>query len=272
MFYISLNDWSELNRHLRSIHELLRYIHKVLDRGEDVRVPIGHEFDRYKSFVASEAAYASKIRGAMGVTSFSAVEDPDAITSYHQLLERTWGPNEVVPGMHIEDYRPVLDFLDDVPAVVQANVGRWIFNRRKELEAVGHRVSGSTLLVDRPLIYMCDNTATWRNRERWAGTLASLTTLRAIEWREQKGGRNLVLGVGVRVMKPNDEYSYLLIRDGARLSAELRRGLEWTFGVANFKTFETYKLRVGRNEPCPCASGRKYKHCHGGSEGLAFSR
>ncbi|MGN0917751.1 MAG: SEC-C metal-binding domain-containing protein, partial [Oxalobacter sp.] len=21
--------------------------------------------------------------------------------------------------------------------------------------------------------------------------------------------------------------------------------------------------RVGRNEPCPCGSGRKYKHCHG---------
>ena len=21
--------------------------------------------------------------------------------------------------------------------------------------------------------------------------------------------------------------------------------------------------RVGRNEPCPCRSGKKYKHCHG---------
>jgi len=21
--------------------------------------------------------------------------------------------------------------------------------------------------------------------------------------------------------------------------------------------------RVGRNEPCPCGSGKKYKHCHG---------
>ena len=21
--------------------------------------------------------------------------------------------------------------------------------------------------------------------------------------------------------------------------------------------------KVGRNEPCPCGSGRKYKHCHG---------
>jgi preprotein translocase subunit SecA len=22
---------------------------------------------------------------------------------------------------------------------------------------------------------------------------------------------------------------------------------------------------VGRNEPCPCGSGKKYKHCHGAS-------
>ena len=21
--------------------------------------------------------------------------------------------------------------------------------------------------------------------------------------------------------------------------------------------------RIGRNEPCPCGSGKKYKHCHG---------
>ncbi|MEO7938530.1 MAG: SEC-C metal-binding domain-containing protein [Burkholderiaceae bacterium] len=22
--------------------------------------------------------------------------------------------------------------------------------------------------------------------------------------------------------------------------------------------------KVGRNEPCPCGSGKKFKHCHGG--------
>jgi preprotein translocase subunit SecA len=24
--------------------------------------------------------------------------------------------------------------------------------------------------------------------------------------------------------------------------------------------------KVGRNEPCPCGSGKKYKHCHGKTE------
>jgi preprotein translocase subunit SecA len=25
--------------------------------------------------------------------------------------------------------------------------------------------------------------------------------------------------------------------------------------------------KVGRNEPCPCGSGKKYKHCHGALQG-----
>jgi preprotein translocase subunit SecA len=24
--------------------------------------------------------------------------------------------------------------------------------------------------------------------------------------------------------------------------------------------------KVGRNDPCPCGSGKKYKHCHGREE------
>jgi preprotein translocase subunit SecA len=29
------------------------------------------------------------------------------------------------------------------------------------------------------------------------------------------------------------------------------------------ETFVREGRKVGRNEPCPCGSGRKYKHCHG---------
>jgi preprotein translocase subunit SecA len=27
--------------------------------------------------------------------------------------------------------------------------------------------------------------------------------------------------------------------------------------------FTREQPKVGRNEPCPCGSGKKYKHCHG---------
>jgi len=29
------------------------------------------------------------------------------------------------------------------------------------------------------------------------------------------------------------------------------------------KPFQQFGKKVGRNEPCPCGSGKKYKHCHG---------
>ena len=31
----------------------------------------------------------------------------------------------------------------------------------------------------------------------------------------------------------------------------------------NEKLKEISKNKIGRNEPCPCKSGKKYKHCHG---------
>ena len=33
--------------------------------------------------------------------------------------------------------------------------------------------------------------------------------------------------------------------------------------VAVSKPIVRDKPKVGRNEPCPCGSGKKYKHCHG---------
>ncbi|MDH3941521.1 MAG: SEC-C metal-binding domain-containing protein, partial [Xanthomonadales bacterium] len=32
---------------------------------------------------------------------------------------------------------------------------------------------------------------------------------------------------------------------------------------AGHETFVREGRKVGRNEPCPCGSGNKYKHCHG---------
>lgn len=34
-------------------------------------------------------------------------------------------------------------------------------------------------------------------------------------------------------------------------------------------TAPRHVIRIGRNEPCPCGSGKKYKECHA-SEGSAF--
>jgi len=33
--------------------------------------------------------------------------------------------------------------------------------------------------------------------------------------------------------------------------------------AAEAQTFVRQQQKVGRNDPCPCGSGKKYKHCHG---------
>ncbi|HEY6452633.1 MAG TPA: SEC-C metal-binding domain-containing protein, partial [Steroidobacteraceae bacterium] len=50
-------------------------------------------------------------------------------------------------------------------------------------------------------------------------------------------------------------------------------GLAGMAGVAGAQSLEPVApfvrsdRKVGRNEPCPCGSGRKYKHCHGALAG-----
>jgi preprotein translocase subunit SecA len=34
-------------------------------------------------------------------------------------------------------------------------------------------------------------------------------------------------------------------------------------GGAAREPFIRKERKIGRNEPCPCGSGKKYKHCHG---------
>jgi preprotein translocase subunit SecA len=34
-------------------------------------------------------------------------------------------------------------------------------------------------------------------------------------------------------------------------------------GADHHQPFVRDARKVGRNEPCPCGSGKKYKHCHG---------
>lgn len=55
---------------------------------------------------------------------------------------------------------------------------------------------------------------------------------------------------------------------GERLDARARRRLMGAAAVAAHRLWKHFHdssavPRAGRNEPCPCGSGRKYKHCHG---------
>jgi preprotein translocase subunit SecA len=51
------------------------------------------------------------------------------------------------------------------------------------------------------------------------------------------------------------------VEEQYRKSEELPKDFKHQSATAESK--EDQVPRVGRNEPCPCGSGKKYKHCHG---------
>jgi preprotein translocase subunit SecA len=52
-------------------------------------------------------------------------------------------------------------------------------------------------------------------------------------------------------------------RDEAAATSGSGRGAAQASDASRPETFVRSDRKVGRNEPCPCGSGKKYKHCHG---------
>jgi preprotein translocase subunit SecA len=50
---------------------------------------------------------------------------------------------------------------------------------------------------------------------------------------------------------------------GEEQQAAARRAAEGVSRPAKVETFQRQGKKIGRNDPCPCGSGKKYKHCHG---------
>ena len=49
----------------------------------------------------------------------------------------------------------------------------------------------------------------------------------------------------------------------AAAAAARRRGRRAPAATTSIKTVRREEPKVGRNDPCPCGSGKKYKKCHG---------
>lgn len=58
------------------------------------------------------------------------------------------------------------------------------------------------------------------------------------------------------------DYLYELPQWDAIFSDDKRKEIRKAFN--NSKTVRS-EVRIGRNDPCPCGSGKKYKKCHGAS-------
>ena len=74
--------------------------------------------------------------------------------------------------------------------------------------------------------------------------------------------KDMAIAAGEEWMEAEDE---------ARLLAEIRQGLadhlidvrRYWFEKSIPPTVKRDSPKIGRNDPCPCGSGKKYKACHG---------
>ena len=81
----------------------------------------------------------------------------------------------------------------------------------------------------------------------------------------------LVLTGEARALAEENGEEWMGDEDEAKMVAEIREGLadhlhdvrDYWFERAKPQTQRREEPKVGRNDPCPCGSGKKYKHCHG---------
>jgi uncharacterized protein len=81
----------------------------------------------------------------------------------------------------------------------------------------------------------------------------------------------LVLTGQARELAVENGQEWMSDADEARLLTDIRAGLadhlldvrEYWFEKARPVTMKREEPKVGRNDPCPCGSGKKYKNCHG---------
>lgn len=267
VFCVSLDDWRELNGHIRSVNGVLRYVQRVLGHGAALAVPFGEERCRFAKLVGADAASTVGSATAVPSLSYDGVDDPVAVAMYRELLEKVWDGEARGPTLTADECRRILDVLDDVPVAMQVRVGRWVLDKRRTLQQTCQRASGCIAVGGDDghsvLIYMCDAEANEASRERWVAELGTLTLVRAAEWREQHIRDPRVVGIGVREADGGVEYSYIYSSGSVAVPGDVRMMIEWRYGISDFRTGRNRTLRLGRNEPCPCGSGRKVKRCHG---------
>jgi hypothetical protein len=238
VFVVSLEDWEDLNHHVRSVNGLLRYISRVLEAQIDGTVPFGRERDRFYQVAEADSASASAREGSVPWFAVDGSHEDLGVALYRELLERVWLGDARGPALSATECRLVLDFLDDVPVAMQARVGRWVLSKRRKLSATGSRQSGLVILGNRPMIFVCDVERNEPEADAWNAELGALTAVRIAEWAEQRSTLTSAVCVGVREMREGVEYTHIYASHelGALVPTELRRSVEERYGVPHLSS------------------------------------
>ncbi|HUP23694.1 MAG TPA: hypothetical protein VNB06_12235 [Thermoanaerobaculia bacterium] len=196
--------------------------------------------------------------------------DPLGADLYHDVIEKVWQDDGIVPWKTAEEYRTIVEFLDAVPPAIQANIGRWFLQKRRDL-AQGHITpSGLAVIGDDRLVFACSNIVGWRDYDDWLSELAAVATLRhsqALETGAPDSTTTMLVGALIdNGPSGGISYSFVLLRSRdalAPLPPDLRRSFEWRYGLHDHGRMRTTPLEVGPKDACPCLGGKLFEECCG---------
>ncbi len=265
--WLTLDDWLSLHQRIRSTAGMLTYVERVLLGG--VHVPLGHEVERYAAMHDADMSAAGHPSSLPALPPIDGLDDT-GVDIYHDILDKLWPDDGSIPWRTADEYRRIVEFLDAVPAALQAVAGRWFLRKRAEIANGAPRSSGVLRLGNRDrIVYSCSNSHDW-TADTWFREVLALTSLRHEEALSSGAPADTVtLGIGAlvnSVLGTAVIYNFSYFEGHAALEPlplELRQNLQWLYGRHHHEDGRTKEVRVGRNDQCPCMSGKKFKKCCG---------
>lgn len=236
--WLNFADWTEIQRRLRSTRATLEYARRVLsDRNH---VSLGQEYVRYSTM---RKADEEAVR--LNHTCLPFLSDPDRFDKlgtdlFHDIIEKIWPDDGPIPWKSAEEYRGIVEFLDEVPPQIQSQLGRWFLKKRSELADGSYLPSGLIRLDKRDrIVFACSHMRDWANKHEWSAELSLLTSFRHLQACESGAAldtRTLGVGALVEDRSENTSVSYIFFmvkgQDNApNIPKDLRRSFERTYGI-----------------------------------------
>lgn len=253
--WLTFQDWNALQQQLRSTAGLLEYARRVLTDG--IHVPLGREVERYRALSAADVASAANIPGSLPHLAPLEGHDQLGADLFHDVIDKVWPHDGLIPWRSADQYRAIVEFLDVVPPRLQALVGRWFLQKRRELETGQYRASGLVCLNHRDrLVFGCSNLAKWPNSEAWTAEFSALTALRHTQALETGAPKDTTtLGVAALVEAREGvrgvSYFFLMLKgvEGELpLPSDLRKNFEWRYGRHNHTAGTILEVAVGNDD------------------------
>jgi hypothetical protein len=266
LLYMTMRDWMNLHDRLRSTASVIEYTHRALDSG--LRPPLGQEHRRYRRLAEADADYATR-PGTLPILPLERPSEEElfAVEFFDELVEKVADPAN--KPWDENNYLHIVELLDSQPILLRASIGTKMMDTFMKVRAEGKaRGFGALdrLAGDRLVFYydVEEGDDLSDLDEHHLADVAAYGALRHIHAFESGAGKETrTLAVGIRHHERfGRRYAFALYEGPAPpMDARTRRALEADHGIYDYGRGRIARRQLGRNEPCPCGSGRKFKHC-----------